>query len=57
MVSFASAVCTVNFDKTLYTSGETVIATMSCDSPAEKSQSYTLTWRDVDTATVKETVI
>lgn len=42
--SFASAVCTVTFDKTTYFPGESVTATMSCNDATEKSKAYSLLW-------------
>lgn len=42
--NFVSAVCTVTTDKTTYSPGETVTATMICTSGAESNKAYTLTW-------------
>lgn len=47
IIGIASATCTVSFERTYpepYYSGETVVATMICDSSIEKAKSYTLTW-------------
>lgn len=43
-IPFANALCTVTFDKETYNQAETITATMNCDSAAEKSQTYDLTW-------------
>jgi len=49
------AVCTVAFDKSVYSPGETVEASMGCDAANEKSNAYTLTWTN-GTATAETDV-
>lgn len=44
LISLASAVCTVTFDKTSYAQKETVSATMACSENGEKNTAYTLNW-------------
>ena len=41
-----SSLCTVTLNDDLPTTGQEITAAMSCDSPSEKSTSYTLTWYD-----------
>lgn len=63
LISFASATCTVSFDKDNYIASETVTATIVCDSATEKSDSYRLNWTnetgyifESDTGTTPATV-
>ncbi|MBS3088892.1 hypothetical protein J4402_03900 [Candidatus Pacearchaeota archaeon] len=62
-ISFASAACTVTFDKSSYFPSETVTASLSCSGNDEKNQAYTLNWTfngttqlELDTGTTPPTV-
>lgn len=46
LISFTSAVCTLDFDSDSYFKGQTVIAQMICDASNEKNNAYVVTWRD-----------
>ena len=56
LTSMVNAVCTVNFDDTTYTTGQTITAEMVCSGSEEQNRAYTLTWSNgttiqVDTGT------
>jgi len=54
LLTTISAICTVTFDKSSYVPTETITASMTCDTPQERSKVYSLNWTNASGALIQK---